>query len=70
MQEELKAFVNIGGVKISWQKLAKVVGEVLPKTPQEKNAVSVAGFPRTLMDELQEQGEATSKSFLYRAVQK
>lgn len=71
MQEELRAFVkwnltggksfaNVGGVKISWQKLAKVVKEVLPKTPEEKNAVSVAGFPRTLMDVLQEQGEATN----------
>ena len=72
MQEELKVFVKwnllgpaefkkIGGLKVSYAELKKVIEETLPKTPEAKDAVTVSGFPRTMMNHLQKHGERISK---------
>merc|ERR1719354_263710 len=68
MQKELEVFVEwnllgsaefkkIGGLKLSWTDLFKVIKETLPKTPEAKDAVTVSGFPRTMMKRLQKYGK-------------
>lgn len=68
MQKELEEFVTwnlmgpqdfamYGGLKVSWTDLSKVIKEILPKNPEGKDAVTVTGFPRAIMNRLEQYGQ-------------